>query len=565
MPAHQVVIVGGGIAGLSAALEVDPSLDTVVLSKVHPLRSHSVAAQGGVNASLANHPDGRDDNPERHAFDTVKGSDYLADQDAVALMCAEAVPTLYALEHMGVPFSRFPDGTIAQRPFGGAGYPRSCYAADRTGHMILHTLYEQCVGRGIRFYDEALVTRLVIAGDTCVGLVILDIPSGAIETVQADAVILATGGYGRVFRRTTNAYINTGSGIGLAYMAGLALEDMEFVQFHPTSLYGSNILITEGARGEGGYLVNSSGHRFMADYAPTAMELAPRDIVARAIQLEIDEGRGIGDGYVHLDLRHLGAERITRLLPGIRDIAITFSGVDPVETPIPVQPAQHYSMGGVAVDTDGASAFHGLYAAGECACVSVHGANRLGGNSLLDTAVFGRLAGRSVNRYVPGAARAAAGPAALRDAASEVSSGIRTWRDRSSGVRPHELAARLQAILFQHVGIRRERAELEKGLDALRQLQEDHRQLRLGAEAACFSLDLVSALESEAALGLAEAMALGALERTESRGSHYRTDHALRDDENWLKHTMATREADGAHVTYAPVTMGSYAPQERVY
>ncbi|MFH1569558.1 MAG: FAD-dependent oxidoreductase, partial [Gemmatimonadota bacterium] len=419
MAAPPIVVVGGGIAGLAAALEMDPAVDVLVVSKVHPLRSHSVAAQGGINASLANHPDGRDDNPERHAFDTIKGSDYLADQDAVDLMCRQAVSAIYDLEHQGVPFSRFPDGTIAQRPFGGAGFPRSCYAADRTGHVILHTLYEQCVARGVRFRAEALVCRLVIGAGGLAGLVVLDIPSGQIDTVEASAVILATGGYGRVYRRTTNAYINTGSGIGLAYAAGLTLEDLEFVQFHPTSLYGSNILITEGARGEGGHLVNAAGHRFMADCAPQAMELAPRDIVARAIQREIDEGRGLGEGYVHLDLRHLGADRIRARLPAIREIAMTFGGVDPVEAPIPVQPAQHYSMGGVAVDHTGATGVGGVYAAGECACVSVHGANRLGGNSLLDTVVFGRLAGRAAAAYVGGAGGPARAAADLTDAAAE--------------------------------------------------------------------------------------------------------------------------------------------------
>jgi succinate dehydrogenase / fumarate reductase, flavoprotein subunit len=565
MAAHQVIIVGGGLAGLSAALQMDPAVDTAVISKVHPLRSHSVAAQGGINAALGNHPEGRDDTPERHAFDTVKGSDYLADQDAVQLMCDQAVPVLYELEHTGVPFSRFPDGTIAQRPFGGAGYPRSCYATDRTGHMLLHTLYERCVARKVQFYPEVLVCRLVLEGDRCAGLVVLDVASGAVDTMQADAVVLATGGYGRVFQRSTNAYINTGSGIGLAYGAGLALEDMEFVQFHPTSLYGSNILITEGARGEGGHLVNADGHRFMADYAPSAMELAPRDIVARAIQSEIDQGRGIGEGYVHLDLRHLGAERIGSRLPGIREIAMTFGYVDPINEPIPVQPAQHYSMGGVAVDKDGASSVAGVFAAGECACVSVHGANRLGGNSLLDTVVFGRIAGGAAGRYAVDADRPGGGAASLADAASGIRDDIRSWQSRSTGPRPHELSRRLQAVMAEKIGLNRTQADLEAGVAAVRQLQEDHRQLRLASGSSRFSQELVAGLEAEAMLAVAAALSLGAMERCESRGSHFRTDYPQRDDDAWLRHTLARRGPDGPQLSHSPVTIGPYLPQERVY
>ena len=385
---HDILIVGGGLAGLSAALNADPKLRTAVVSKVHPLRSHSVAAQGGINAALANNPDGRDDTWEKHAFDTVKGSDYLADQEAVAVLCREAVRAIYELDHWGVPFSRFPDGSIAQRPFGGAGFPRTCYAQDRTGQVILHTLYEQCLRREIPFYEDWLVTTLIVRDGRCEGVIAYDMASGQILPVFARAVVFATGGYGRVFLRTTNAYINLGGGIGMAYQAGVPLKDMEFVQFHPTSLYGKKILITEGARGEGGYLLNSEGRRFMEDYAPKSMELAPRDIVARAIQTEIDLGRGYENGYVLLDLRHLGKEKILKRLPSIREICLNFAGLDPVETPIPIQPAQHYSMGGIDVDPTCASPVAGFFAAGECACVSVHGANRMGGNSLLEAVVF---------------------------------------------------------------------------------------------------------------------------------------------------------------------------------
>ncbi|WP_255335513.1 FAD-binding protein [Methanosarcina sp. KYL-1] len=409
---HDVLIIGAGLTGLRAAIEtVDAGLDTAVISKVHPLRSHSVAAQGGMNAALGNAQAG--DSWEDHAFDTVKGSDYLADQDAVELMCKNAPGAVIELEHFGTVFSRFPDGKIAQRPFGGVMFPRTCYAADRTGHNILHTLYEQLVGREksgrITFYEEFFVTSLVKAGDPaaengsgrnerCVGCTCINLADRTLHGFSCRALLLATGGFGRLFTRSTNALINTGDGASLALRAGVPLKDMEFVQFHPTTLYGTNILITEGARGEGGYLLNNKNERFMEKYAPKSMELAPRDIVARSIQQEIDEGRGFDDKYVLLDLRHLGKDKIMERLPGIRLISLDFAGVDPIEAPIPVQPGQHYSMGGIAVGNNLATELPGLYAAGECSCVSVHGANRLGGNSLLETVVFGKIAGQEISR-----------------------------------------------------------------------------------------------------------------------------------------------------------------------
>jgi succinate dehydrogenase / fumarate reductase flavoprotein subunit len=417
MLSHDVLIVGGGLAGLSAALGVDPRLSVAVISRVHPLRSHSVAAQGGINAALGNHPDGANDTWEKHAFDTIKGSDYLADQDAAELLCKEAIPTLHQLERWGVPFSRFPGGAIAQRPFGGGGFPRTCYAADRTGLVLLHTLFEQCVKRGTRMYHEWLVTRLVVQKGRCVGAIAYHLDTGEFLPIRARTVILATGGYGRVYLKTTNSFINHGSGIGLAYRAGVPLKDMEFVQFHPTSIHPRNILITEGARGEGGHLVNKSGKRFMQDYAPSTMELAPRDIVARAIQMEVDKGNGFEDEYVHLDLRHLGEKKIERRLPAVREICMRFLGIDPVESPIPIQPAQHYSMGGIDVDKKCRTALPGLHAAGECACVSVHGANRLGGNSLLETVVFGKIAGEEASLAALGAGEIAGSEEALGDAA----------------------------------------------------------------------------------------------------------------------------------------------------
>ena len=374
---HDLLIVGGGLAGLRAAVETCASLDVGLLSRVHPLRSHSLAAQGGINAALGNHPEARDDSPERHAFDTVKGSDSLADQDAARLMCEGATEIVCEMEHWGTPFSRFDDGRIAQRPFGGAGFSRTCFAADRTGLVLLHALYERAVSLGLRVYEEWLVTKLVVLEGQAIGVIALHYLTGRLEAFAARAVLFATGGYGRVYARSTNALINTGSGIALAYAAGVGIKDLEFVQFHPTGLATTGILITEGARGEGGHLRNRDGERFMERYAPKAMELAPRDIVARSMTTEILEGRGFDDAYLHLDLRHLGARKIRARLPGIRELAIDFEGVDPIEEPIPVVPAQHYSMGGIDVDVTGASEMAGFYAAGECACVSVHGANRL--------------------------------------------------------------------------------------------------------------------------------------------------------------------------------------------
>ncbi|MFW6144970.1 MAG: FAD-dependent oxidoreductase, partial [Candidatus Natronoplasma sp.] len=394
---HDVVIIGGGLSGLRAALAAGKEgADVAVLSKVHPLRSHSVAAQGGINASLGNVPEAEDDDWEDHAFDTVKGSDYLADQNAVEVMCKDAEDVVLELEHMGTVFSRLEDGRIAQRPFGGAGVPRTCYAADRTGHNLLNTLFEQTVAESLDFYNEYFVTSLVVEDEKIQGCTAWDIERGGLVGFTSQVVVLATGGYGRIYNRSTNALINTGDGAHLAYEVGVPLEDMEFIQFHPTTLYGSNILMTEGARGEGGYLKNEEGERFMKDYAPEAMELAPRDIVARAIITETEEGRAFEDEYVHLDLRHLGKEKIEERLPGIRQIAQDFAGLDPVEEPIPVQPGQHYSMGGIDVNVNGETEIDGLYAVGECACVSVHGANRLGGNSLLETVVFGRRAGKKI-------------------------------------------------------------------------------------------------------------------------------------------------------------------------
>jgi succinate dehydrogenase / fumarate reductase flavoprotein subunit len=565
MITHDLLIVGGGLAGLSAALGADPGLKVAVISKVHPIRSHSVAAQGGINAALANHPDSSDDTWEKHAFDTIKGSDYLADQDAAELLCRRALPTIYELDHWGAPFSRFPDGTIAQRPFGGAGYPRTCYAADRTGQVLLHTLYEQAVRRNVTFYEEWLVTGLVVRDGKMLGLVAYDLAGGEIIPLRAKAVIFATGGYGRVYHRSTNAYINLGGGIGMAYRAGVPLKDLEFVQFHPTTLYGKNIVITEGARGEGGTLVNARGRRFMEDYAPKAMELAPRDIVARSIQTEIDKGNGFENEYVHLDLRHLGREKIIQRLPAIREICIHFAGLDPIDQPIPIQPAQHYSMGGIDVDATCASPVEGFYAAGECACVSVHGANRLGGNSLLESIVFGRIAAESASRYLRGTVEESAGDRETAEAGRALLAKMRSVRERRGGENVFQLLNRLKRLMNDTAGIFRDPTALRKGLEMLAEIRESYRRVTIFGSCVRYCQEMVVLVEFEHMLEVAEVILLGALKREETRGSHFRKDFPKRDDTSWLKHTIATWTERGPDVSYRDVQIGRYAPQERKY
>ena len=561
---HDVIIVGGGLAGLRAAVGLSSRYDVAVVSKVHPVRSHSGAAQGGVNAALGNAPEGRDDTPERHAFDTIKGSDYLADQSAVIEMCRMAPEMIYEFERWGAPFSRLPDGTIAQRPFGGGGFPRTCYAADRTGHLMLHTLYEQALKRQVRVYDERVVTRLVVDGNRCHGLVAFDLKTGRFEGFTSRFCLFATGGYGRIYRNSTNALINTGSGVGTALMAGVAAKDLEFVQFHPTSQFGTNILITEGARGEGGHLLNNQGRRFMEDYAATAMELAPRDIVARAISTEINQGRGFEGGYVHLDLRHLGEDRINKRLPGIRQISIDFGAVDPVTDPIPVQPGQHYSMGGIDTDVSGKTQVENFYAAGESACVSVHGANRLGGNSLLDTIVFGHLAAEAI------AARAGKfdfqpSATAVEDAVRDQIGSVERLLQRNSGVRHDQIRDQLRTVCMENVGIFRDQDKLAQAVDQIVTLKEQYRQVSLSTPPGPFNFELVNVLELESQLYLAEITARGALARQESRGSHFRTDYPNRNDERWLRHTVARLDGDEVVLSYSDVDVSHHEPQERTY
>jgi len=563
---HGVLIVGGGLAGLRAAVAAhEAGADVAVLSKVYPVRSHSGAAQGGVNAALGNHPEGHDDAWERHAFDTIKGADYLADQPRAEILAREAPERVLEMEHWGTAFSRFDDGRIAQRPFGGAGFPRTCYAADRTGHQMLHTLYQQAMKRRIPFYNEWLLTRLALKGDRIVGAVALHIPSGELRAFQADAVIVAGGGHGRVYAKSTNSYINVGSATAAVFRAGVPLEDMEFVQFHPTTLCGTNILITEGVRGEGGTLLNVEGERFMERYAPDAMELAPRDIVARAIQTEIDEGRGFEDGYVQLDVRHLGDEIIKERLPGIRQIAMDFAAVDPIEAPIPVQPGQHYSMGGLACDQNAETDLEGLFVVGECSCISVHGANRLGGNSLLETIVFGRRAGERAAE-VTGGGVPAGSEAVLQEALEAQRAAIAALKDRTEGERQIAIRREMQDTMTEHAGVFRHEEGLKKAVERLSELKERYQSVVVDNRKDAFNYDVVDTLELGGMLELAEATALTALERSECRGSHWRTDYLGRDDERWLRHSLVCYDPAGQpEVTYKDVVITNYPPQEREY
>lgn len=571
---HDAIVVGGGLAGLRAAIELNRhNIKVAVISKVHPIRSHSVAAQGGINAPLGNHPRGAYDTWEKHAFDTVKGGDYLADQDAVIRMTKEAAERIYEMEHWGCPFSRTTEGKIAQRPFGGAGFPRTCYAADKTGHALLHTLYQQTVKfkqsaerNEIVIYEEWLVTDLVIEDGVCVGVIALNIVSGRLEAFQAGAVIFATGGAGRMYGNSTNALINTGMGMAVPYWAGVPLKDMEFIQFHPTTLLGKNILITEGCRGEGGFLLNNKGERFLAKYSDSQkdMEVAPRDIIARNITREIMAGGGFDNSYVYLDLRHLGEEKIIKRLPGIRDICMEFVGVDPVTTPIPIQPGQHYTMGGIDCNTEGETMVKGFYAAGEAACVSVHGANRLGGNSLLDTIVFGAIAGANAARYVQGSS-GKKGEGALNDALKRAEQRIDILCKSEGKEIPADIKASLNKVMDNKAGIFREASELQEAFNEVRNLQERYKRIKLNYTGKRTNLSLVWALELKGDLDVAAAVIAGALARQESRGSHFRTDFPKRYDATWLKHTLAYSSPEGVRLDYKPVNIGPFEPKERKY
>ncbi len=561
---HDFVVVGGGLAGLAAAIEArKKGMDVALLSKIHPVRSHSGAAQGGINAALGNAAE--DDTPERHAYDTVKGSDFLADQDAVKLMCDIAPETIIEMEHMGCPFSRTEDGKIAQRPFGGAGFPRTCYGADRTGMYLLHTLWEQSVKYEVKTYVEFFVTRLIVENGQCHGVVAFNLQTGEFVPIAAKATMFATGGSGRIYSaNTTNAHTSTGLGVAMAYWAGVPIKDFEFIQFHPTGLYPSSILMTEGCRGEGGYLTNNRGERFMKNYvSEKVMELAPRDIVARSMQTEILEGRGFEDAYLHLDLRHLGEDRINDRLPGIRQLSINFAGVDPVHDPIPVRPSQHYTMGGIDTNEKTETDITGFYAAGECACASVHGSNRLGGNSLLETVVFGKIGGGVVADFLKDA------PAPKDEFLNE---GIKSEESRykqmtkSSGTEnPYTIKDELADLLVEKVGIFRNKTDMQAACDKIRELKErflNHMPIK---DNQTFNYDFLWVTEIQGNLDAAQMVAEGALIREESRGAHFRTDFSKREDDEWLKHTIYKYTSDGPEISYKEVKLGQFEPEERKY
>ncbi len=566
---YDVLIVGAGGAGLSAALEASKHKDVKVgvLTKVYPTRSHTGAAQGGINAALANVDPS--DSPEVHAFDTVKGSDYLGDQDAIQFMCEEAPKRIYELEHLGVPFSRLPDGRIAQRPFGGAGFPRTAYAADKTGHVILHTLYEQCLKNDVEFLNEWFVKELIVDNNEVKGVIAIDIRNGEVHAIKTKAVIFATGGYARVYWvRNTNAIGSTGDGAAVCYRAGIPLKDMEFMQFHPTGLRSTGILVTEGARGEGGYLINNKGERFMERYAPEKMELAPRDLVARAIETEILEGRGWGEGmmaYVHLDLRHLGAKKIKERLPQIRMLAIDFEGVDPIEEPIPVRPTAHYSMGGIHVEDYKTSMtpVEGVYAVGECACVSVHGANRLGGNSLLDIVVFGKPAGEAAAELAKNKPEDTSFN--LKAEEERARKEIEELLKKESKENINDIRIEMAQTMWDKVGIFREEKPMQEAIEKIKELKERYKNLAPGDSSKLFNTALINYIELGFLLDIAEAIAVNAENRKESRGAHARRDYPERDDENWLKHSLSYYTEDGPKIEYSEVRITKWQPQERKY
>lgn len=573
---HDIVIVGSGLAGLRAALEASQYYNVAVVSKLFPLRSHSGAAQGGIAAALANE---EEDYIDWHFFDTVKGSDYLGDQDAIELLVNDAIPTLYELEHFGTPFSRTPEGKIAQRKFGGhtknygeAAVLRACYAADRTGHVILHTLYEQCIKNNVKFYNEYYAIDLLVKDSIIRGLVAYDMPNGRFVAFHSKVVMFGTGGYGRAYKITSNAHANTGDGLGITVRAGIPLEDMEFVQFHPTGIYGYGILVTEGARGEGGYLLNNDGDRFMKKYAPKVMELAPRDLVSRSIWTEINEGRGIdGKRCVHLDLRHLGAERLKERLPEIMGFCRKLVGVDPVKEPIPIEPTAHYSMGGIPVTVDAEvladginEKVEGFYAAGECACVSVHGANRLGTNSLLDAVVYGRRAGKSLVRFLNenGTVKADF----VEDQYKASLDRVDKIKKNTGDEKVSTLRTELQNVMNEKVGVYRDGRPLEEALKGVEELEQRFKNIQIDDKASVFNTDLAEALELGNLLDFARHIVAGALNRHESRGGHARIDFPKRDDKDWLKHTIALRKDDGSlEFTYKPVVITKFQPKERTY
>lgn len=574
----DAVIVGGGGAGLYAALEASQTAKTAVVSKLYPMRSHTGAAQGGIGAALGNVDK---DMPEWHAFDTVKGGDYLVDQEAARILSEDAVRAVYDLENRGLPFSRTPEGRIDQRRFGGhtsnfgeQAVKRSCYAADRTGHMILQTLYQQCIKNDVEFYDEFQVVDVIMDGHSVGGVVAFELKTGEIHIFKAKAVLFATGGFGRMFRITSNAHANTGDGPAILARAGIPMEDMEFYQFHPTGIQGMGILITEGVRGEGGILRNSSGERFMERYAPTLLDLAPRDMVSRAIMTEVLEGRGIrGDGriddYVYLDATHLGRETVEAKIPDIQDFCKTYLAIDPATAAMPVQPTAHYAMGGIPTDThgrvlDNKGVYEGLYAAGECACVSVHGANRLGTNSLVDLIVFGRRAGQHIAEYVKGANA----PSISSDADEAARARIERIRDARAGDggNPSEIYSRMQSTMMENVGVYRDDERMGKAVSDIQALREEFTHIKPQDNGTDFNAEILGLLELENLLDLSLLTAASAKNRAESRGAHSRRDYPERNDDGWLKHTLASLTDTGTvEVDYKSVDVSIWKPKPRTY
>ncbi|NEO91412.1 MAG: succinate dehydrogenase/fumarate reductase flavoprotein subunit [Moorea sp. SIO3G5] len=572
---HDVIIVGGGLAGCRAALEIkrsEPKLDVAIVAKTHPIRSHSVAAQGGMAATLKNVD--ASDSWEAHAFDTVKGSDYLADQDAVEILTKEAPEVVIELEHMGVLFSRLPDGRIAQRAFGGHSYRRTCYAADKTGHAILHELVNNLRHNGVKLYDEWYVMQLILEEGQAKGVVMFQLLDTKVEVVRAKAVMFATGGYGRVFNTTSNDFASTGDGLGMSALAGVPLEDMEFVQFHPTGLYPVGVLISEAVRGEGAYLINSEGDRFMSDYAPKQMELAPRDITSRAITLELRAGRGIhpdrsaGGPFVYLDLRHMGKDKIMSRIPFCWEEAHRLLGIDAVHQPMPVRPTAHYSMGGIPVNTDGQvhsgkdGLIEGFFAAGESACISVHGANRLGSNSLLECVVYGKRTGAAIAKYVQDRKLPDIDEQSYLNAAQAK---IKALVEKSGTLRLNQLRQAFQDCMTQFCGVFRNQASMEEGLNQLEQLKQQYQQIYLDDKGNCWNTEIIEALELRNLMIVGEIILTSALNRRESRGAHSREDYPQRDDPNFLKHTLAFYSSAGIDLQYKPVSITLFEPKERKY